>query len=67
MIESSMKKFNSNHLKLIAIVAMNSRSIADLFYPGCLTVISNILHVIVVNCSLLCFSLFVRAFSIQKI
>lgn len=47
MIESSMKKFNSNHLKLIAIVAMTVDHIADLFYPGLPNnVISNILHVI---------------------
>ncbi len=42
-----MKKFNSNHLKLIAIVAMTIDHIADLFYPGLPNnVISNILHVI---------------------
>ena len=42
-----MKKLNSNHLKLIAIVAMTIDHIADLFYPGLPNnVISNILHVI---------------------
>lgn len=42
-----MKKLNSNHLKLIAIIAMTIDHIADLIYPGmpnCIT--SNILHII---------------------
>ena len=29
-----MKKLNSNHLKLIAIIAMTIDHIADLIYPG---------------------------------
>ena len=42
-----MKKFNSNHLKLIAIIAMTLDHIADLLYPGMPnTMVSNILHVI---------------------
>jgi hypothetical protein len=42
-----MKKLNSNHLKLIAIIAMTIDHIADLLYPGMPnSIISNILHVI---------------------
>ena len=42
-----MKKFNSNHLKLIAIIAMTLDHIADLLYPGMPNnMVSNILHVI---------------------
>lgn len=29
-----MKKLNSNHLKVIAIIAMTIDHIADLIYPG---------------------------------
>lgn len=42
-----MKKLNSNHLKLIAIVAMTVDHIADLLYPGMPNnIISNIFHII---------------------
>lgn len=42
-----MKKLNSNHLKLIAIVAMTVDHIADLLYPGIPNnIISNIFHII---------------------
>lgn len=42
-----MKKFNSNHLKLIAIIAMTIDHIADLLYPGMPNnIVSNILHII---------------------
>ena len=42
-----MKKFNSNHLKLIAIIAMTIDHIADLIYPGMQNnIISIILHII---------------------
>ena len=42
-----MKKLNSNHLKLIAIIAMTIDHIADLIYPGMPNnIISNILHII---------------------
>jgi hypothetical protein len=42
-----MKKFNSNHLKLIAIIAMTLDHIADLLYPGMPNnMVPNILHVI---------------------
>ncbi len=42
-----MKKLNSNHLKLIAIIAMTIDHIADLIYPGMPNnVISNVLHII---------------------
>lgn len=41
------KKLNSNHLKLIAIIAMTIDHIADLFYPGMPNnIISNILHTV---------------------
>jgi hypothetical protein len=42
-----MKKLNSNHLKLIAIIAMTIDHIADLLYPGMPNnIISNVLHVV---------------------
>ena len=42
-----MKKLNSNHLKLIAIIAMTIDHIADLIYPGMPNnIISIILHII---------------------
>ena len=42
-----MKKFNSNHLKLIAIIAMTIDHIADLLYPGMPNnIVSNVLHII---------------------
>lgn len=42
-----MKKLNSNHLKLIAIIAMTIVHIADLIYPGMQNnIISIILHII---------------------
>ncbi len=42
-----MKKLNSNHLKLIAIIAMTIDHVADLMYPGMPNnMISNILHII---------------------
>ena len=42
-----MKKLNSNHLKLITIIAMTIDHIADLIYPGMPNnIISNILHII---------------------
>lgn len=42
-----MKKLNSNHLKLLAIIAMTLDHIADLLYPGMPNnIISNILHII---------------------
>ena len=42
-----MKKLNSNHLKLIAIIAMTIDHIADLLYPGMPNNIApNILHII---------------------
>ena len=42
-----MKKLNSNHLKLIAIIAMTIDHIADLLYPGMPnSMISNICHII---------------------
>ena len=42
-----MKKLNSNHLKVIAIIAMTIDHIADLIYPGMPNnIISNILHII---------------------
>ena len=42
-----MKKLNSNHLKLIAIIAMTLDHIADLIYPGMQNnIISIILHII---------------------
>ena len=42
-----MKKLNSNHLKLIAIIAMTIDHIADLIYPGMQNnIISIILHII---------------------
>ena len=42
-----MKKLNSNHLKLIAIIAMTIDHIADIIYPGMPNnIISNILHII---------------------
>ena len=43
----NMKKLNSNHLKLIAIIAMTIDHIADLIFPGMPNNIwSNILHII---------------------
>ena len=42
-----MKKLNSNHLKLVAIIAMTIDHIADLIFPGMPNNIwSNILHII---------------------
>lgn len=42
-----MKKFNSNHLKLIAIIAMTIDHVADLLYPGMPNnILSNIFHII---------------------
>lgn len=42
-----MKKLSSNHLKLIAIIAMTIDHIADLLYPGMPNnIISNIMHII---------------------
>ena len=42
-----MKKLNSNHLKLIAIIAMTIDHIADLIYPGMPNnLISNLCHII---------------------
>ena len=42
-----MKKLNSNHLKLIAIIAMTIDHIADLLYPGMPNIfISNVMHII---------------------
>ena len=42
-----MKKLNSNHLKIIAIVAMTIDHIADLLYPGMPSIfISNVMHII---------------------
>lgn len=42
-----MKKLNSNHLKIIAIIAMTIDHIADLLYPGMPNnIVSNILHII---------------------
>ena len=42
-----MKKLNSNHLKLIAIIAMTIDHIADLIYPGMPNILgSNIMHII---------------------
>ena len=42
-----MKKLNSNHLKLIAIIAMTIDHIADLIYPGMPNnIIPIILHII---------------------
>ena len=45
--ENIMKKLNSNHLKVIAIIAMTIDHIADLLYPGMPNnIITNILHII---------------------
>ena len=42
-----MKKLNSNHLKLIAIIAMTIDHVADVLYPGMPNnIISNICHII---------------------
>lgn len=42
-----MKKLNSNHLKIIAIIAMTIDHIADLLYPGMPNMfISNVMHII---------------------
>lgn len=42
-----MKKLNSNHLKLIAIIAMTLDHVADLLYPGMPNnLLSNVLHII---------------------
>lgn len=42
-----MKKLNSNHLKIIAIIAMTIDHIADLLYPGMPNIfISNVMHMI---------------------
>lgn len=42
-----MKKLNSNHLKIIAIIAMTIDHIADLLYPGMPNIfMSNIMHII---------------------
>lgn len=42
-----MKKLNSNHLKIIAIIAMTIDHIADLLYPGMPNIfMSNVMHII---------------------
>ena len=42
-----MKKLNSNHLKLIAIIAMTIDNLGDLLYPDMPNVLgSNIMHII---------------------
>ena len=42
-----MKRFNSNHLKLIAIIAMTIDHLADLLYPGMPnSLVSNVLHIV---------------------
>lgn len=42
-----MKKLNSNHIKIIAIIAMTIDHIADLLYPGMPNIfISNVMHII---------------------
>lgn len=42
-----MKKLNSNHLKIIAIMAMTIDHVADLLYPGMPNIfISNVMHII---------------------
>lgn len=42
-----MKKLNSNHLKIIAIIAMTIDHVADLLYPGMPNIfISNVMHII---------------------
>ncbi len=42
-----MKKLNSNHLKIIAIIAMTIDHAADLLYPGMPNIfISNVMHII---------------------
>lgn len=42
-----MKKLNSNHLKIIAIIAMTIDHLADLLYPGMPNIfISNVMHII---------------------
>lgn len=42
-----MKKLNSNHLKIIAIIAMTIDHTADLLYPGMPNIfISNVMHII---------------------
>ena len=42
-----MKKLNSNHLKIIAIIAMTIDHLADLIFPGMpLKVIPTICHII---------------------
>ena len=42
-----MKKLNSNHLKLIAIIAMTIDHLGDLIYPGMPNILgSNIMHIV---------------------
>ena len=42
-----MKKLNSNHLKLIAIIAMTIDHVADLLYPGMPNnLVSNLFHIV---------------------
>lgn len=42
-----MKKLNSNHLKIIAIIAMTIDHVADLLYPGMPNIfMSNVMHII---------------------
>lgn len=42
-----MKKFNSNHLKIIAIIAMTIDHLADLLFPGMPNnILSNLFHII---------------------
>ena len=63
-----MKKLNSNHLKLIAIIAMTIDHIADLIYPGMQNnIISIILHIIGRLTAPIMFFFFVKDFIIQKI
>lgn len=62
-----MKKLNSNHLKLVAIIAMTIDHIADLIFPGMPNNIwSNILHIIGRLTAPIMFSLFVKGFTTQK-
>ena len=63
-----MKKLNSNHLKLIAIIAMTIDHIVDLIYPRIPNnMILNILHIIGRLTAPIMFFLFVKDFIILKI
>ena len=63
-----MKRFNSNHLKLIAIIAMTIDHIADLLYPGMPSnIIPNILHIIGRLTAPIMFFFICEGFIIQKI